>query len=356
MPYGLHRGEVRIEPHDDLPQDDSYRFSIARSDTRKVLFLSRQRSDFYFKAALESAPASGLTLQSSSVEQAPEDLSHYAFIVLNDLGDLNPAFERHVADYVSHGGAALVAVGERAAASGTVPITKQEVARTPQVQTAEMFPNVQFTGAPRITVASADRVQAKFADGSPLLIEHPFGEGRVLVFASALDNSSGDLPLHTSFLPFVAQTGMYLSGADDTPSSVVAGSPISLRRARTQSTAADVIGPDGKHALSLNEATRAMTYDAQREGFYEVQRANGQRVLIAVNADRRESDLSQVPADTLALWRNTGSTDTSDPGGAGEEQKVPFSFWRYILILALVAAAAESVFAGRYLREKREAR
>ena len=65
-----------------------------------------------------------------------------------------------------------------------------------------------------------------------------------------------------------------------------------LRRTRDQGTAADVIGPDGKHELSLAEATQALSFDLEREGFYEVQRADGRRMLMAAHADRRESDLT----------------------------------------------------------------
>ena len=43
-----------------------------------------------------------------------------------------------------------------------------------------------------------------------------------------------------------------------------------------------------------------------REGFYEIHRANGRQELVAVHADRRESDLTPMPQETLDLWRNTG--------------------------------------------------
>ena len=39
VPYGAHRGEVRISPSDALPQDDSFPFSVSRSDPGRVLFL-----------------------------------------------------------------------------------------------------------------------------------------------------------------------------------------------------------------------------------------------------------------------------------------------------------------------------
>jgi hypothetical protein len=161
-----------------------------------------------------------------------------------------------------------------------------------------------------------------------------------------------DFSLHPSFLPFVVQTGRYLAGTEDIAVNVVTGSPVQLRRARDQGRAADVIGPGGKRELSLAEATKAVTLDLQREGFYEVQRADGRRMLMAAHADRRESDLTPVPGETLALWRNTGSKEAEDRAGTVTRQTYPWSLWRYALLAVLVTAVVESVFASRYLKKE----
>ncbi len=75
VPYGSHRGEVRVEPHDSLPADDSFPFSVERSDPRRVLFLyagGRAREAFYYKAAMESAADTGLTVQPAPAEAGRE--------------------------------------------------------------------------------------------------------------------------------------------------------------------------------------------------------------------------------------------------------------------------------------------
>jgi hypothetical protein len=127
-----------------------------------------------------------------------------------------------------------------------------------------------------------------------------------------------------------------------------------LRRTGTQATAADVIGPDGKHELSLSDASKTASYDLDQNGFYEVQRADGKRLLMAVHADRRESDLTPVSAETLELWSHTGNTiQTAQPGGI-EQQTEPRSLWRYALLLALAVGLTEAVFGTRYLREERQ--
>lgn len=370
IPFGVHRGEVRLDSHDDLPGDDRFPFSIERSDPRKVLFLyssGRGFKAFYYQSALSAATTVGLTVEPSPIEQvADQQLSRFAFAVLNDPAELDDKTSSQLSTYVSKGGALFIALGPATETAGRIPLTGNEVVpgetteqaghidnQSPELANFGQFENVQFLRPAHVSVGENDRVLARFGDGSPLLFERKLGEGRVLVFASTLDNSSSDFPLHTSFLPFVAQTAAYLSGAADTPSSVVVGTPIALRQSREQTTAADVVGPEGHHELPLHEATRAMTYDIPRDGFYDVQRANGQRLLVAVHADRRESDLTPVSAETLALWRNIGINPNTVAGTVVDRTTVSWSLWRYVLLLLLIAAIIESLFASRYLRQER---
>jgi hypothetical protein len=372
LSYGSHRAEVRVDSADALSADDSFRFPMQHSDPASVLFLSngRPRDAFYFKTAMESDPNSGLKVQAVNAGQAEnEELSRYAFVVLSDNGRLSEALERRLDSYVRHGGALLVLLGPEAARAGRTPLTNQPLSPDTETQGASFvdngYPplaglgqlaNVQFYISTRISVPPGARVFAKLADGSPLLIEQNLGEGRVLQFASTFDNTGNDFPLHKTFLPFVAQTGRYLAESGDVEPSVTAGTPVELRRSRQSGAAADVIGPDGKHELSLRQAASAMDFVPRSEGFYEIQRANGQRSFIAVHPDRRESDLTPIPAETLALWRNTGNQQSPVPAAAtaGENRQTQRQpLWHFLLILLVGVGIAESIFASRYLREER---
>ena len=371
VPYGNHRGEVRITPDDQLAKDDSFALSVERSDPRKVLFLyagGRAREAFYYKAAMESTPDTGLVVQTAPVENAAHvDFSKYAFVLLNDVGDPGPEVARALCTWLMRGGAVMIALGANSVDNGRVPLSGDRLSddrstqgigtmddQDPALSGAGHFENVQFLRAERVSAKPSARIIARLADGSPLLLEEPMGEGRILVFASSLDNTTNDFPLHTSFLPFVVQTGHYLAGTDTSASNLVAGTPVTLRRTRDQGTAADVIGPDGKHELSLGDASKALSFDLNREGFYEVQRADGRRLLMAVHADRRESDLTPIPDDTLAVWRNTGNTAAAAQSGTVEQQTRPWSLWRYAMFLALLVALVESIFASRYLKQERQ--
>jgi hypothetical protein len=375
VPYGASRGEVTIDPKDSLPADDVFRFSVKREDPRRVLFLytaGRTNEPYYYKAAMESSPSTGLTVEAAPLERAADrDFSKYAFVVLSNAGEMDKEVAQALCAYVQKGGAALIALGGNSARAGKIPLAGERFTnehmtgeatqgagyvdeQTPALAGVGRFQNVQFLDSVQFQPKAGARVLAKLADGSPLVVEEHMGEGRMLIFTSTLDNSSNDFPLHASFLPFVVQSGHYLAGGEETGSSVVAGTAVALRRTREQGAAADVIGPDGKHELGLGEAAKMLSFGLVNEGFYEVQRASGRRSVEAVHADRRESDLTQISTETLDLWRNTGSSATAATGRV-ERQTAPWSLWRYVLAVALAAAIVESIFATRYLKERQTA-
>ena len=68
---------------------------------------------------------------------------------------------------------------------------------------------------------------------------------------------------------------------------------VELRSGDSKSAAAEVLDPDGKRVLSLEEAATAKNFALGREGFYELKTANGRHSLMAVHADRREIGLTR---------------------------------------------------------------
>jgi hypothetical protein len=56
----------------------------------------------------------------------------------------------------------------------------------------------------------------------------------------------------------------------------------------------DVLDPKGERVFSLAEAAKAQNIQFTMAGFYDIRRPNGRNELVAVNADRRESDLTPL--------------------------------------------------------------
>jgi hypothetical protein len=294
-----------------------------------VLFVhepGNTRALLYFRTALESSPQAPFQLEPAPADQTAHlNPARYAFVVLSDVASVPGAFENALKQYVHGGGAVWVALGRLGAVRGRVPVSGETIgearyfdregerfqsaarldAAHPSVAGTGRWDEVRFFQAARLDPGTA-RVAARFADGTPLLLDHPLGEGRVLVFASTLDNIGNDFPLHAAFVPFVERTARYLGRLDDGAPGYTVDAYFDMRESREPGAAAEVLGPDGKRVLSLEEAARARTIRLARAGFYDIKHPDGRRELAAVNADRRESDLEPIPAETLALWGGQG--------------------------------------------------
>lgn len=375
--YGFNRCQVQIDSSDALATDDHFDFSVERADPKKVLFVDdgrRPRAQTYFRDALDASTDAPFTMEVQSPDSATAaNLSTYAVVVLNDPGTLPSSLSDALTRYVSNGGAAFVALGPASAILNRVPIADEAIDSTryagrdaerflavsdldvghPALKNVERFDGVKFYQVVKVT-PSKSRVIAKLGDQTPLVLERQIGEGKVLVFTSTFDNNSNDLPLHASWVPFVQQSVAYLGGGGpEEPVNVTTGSYVELRTADSQNAAAEVLDPDGKRALTLEEATKAHTFVLDREGYYEVKTANGRHSLLAVHTDRRESDLTPIPKETLDLWGATGGAPTADASAAGaqsDDLRKPWSLAPYLLILLILVAFAESIVADRYLR------
>jgi hypothetical protein len=378
-PYGFHKAEIRIQPDDSLTEDDRFPFAVERADPHPVLFLhqgGQSRGELYYRAALESVPEAGFVVEALPVEQAANQaFSKYAFVVLSDIGSMPAGLENSLRAYVNGGGSVLVALGPASVAMQRVPVSGEAIqassyatrdgdrfqtvasadAEHPSLRRSNKLEGVQFLQDVRVDPGQS-RVIARLTNQDPLLLEKQVGEGRVLVFTSTFDNLANDFPLHSSFVPFVEQTARYLGRQQDGSTNVAVDSFIELRSVKEHGAAVEVTDPDGKHPLSLNEAASAQSFQVNREGFYEIHRGNGRQEMVAVHADRRESDLTPIPQETLELWRNTGKgPDPVTTNGEAASQSRPWSLWRYALLLVLITAIIESLIASRYLSVEKEA-
>jgi hypothetical protein len=173
-----------------------------------------------------------------------------------------------------------------------------------------------------------------------------------------LDNVTNDFPIKPTWVPLVDRTARYLSGTETRSGSRMVDSFLELRTAKERSIGVEVIDPQGQHPLSLTDATTAENFQLSRAGFYEVRLANGRRDMVGVNPDRRESDLSIISDEALNLWKGTGNQQAQQaaaPGAPGGQQSAPYGIWWYIMLLAVLAAVAESLFSSQYLGTQREA-
>ena len=384
--YGFNRCEVRIEGRDALPADDAGVFAVRRSDPERVLFVHSSndaRSAVYFGSALKAAAKSSFVLQSVRQEETTDfDPSRFAFVVLSDSVALPAIFEHSLAQYVARGGDVFIALGTNAARRARIPVWDSDVsevrdygrdggASVGQVDfthPALLDPqpgrdNGGWAEAKVFYTAVVDphgaRIAARLSDGTPLVLDKQIGQGHVLLFASGLENLTNDVPLHPVFVAFVDRVAQYLSGSERLSGSRLVDSYVQLRAPTEMAgdlASVEVIGPDGRRPFSLNEARTAQTLRLEHAGFYQIRLANGHDMLVGVNPDRRESDLQPIADDVQKLWSGSTAASPSQPEAASshEEHYRSVSLWWYVMLLALVAALAETAFASGYMGTQRE--
>ena len=385
--HGFNRCEVQVNGEDAFPADDTSVFAVRRSDPERVLFVHAAddtRSALYFGSALFAATQGSFVLQSVAAEQATDlDPSKYAFVVLSDAVTLPGIFEHTLGQYVAKGGRVLIALGTSAGHHAQIPLWGRGVRDThdygrqggtatvgqvdfsyPALDQAQ--PGADNGGWAEVKVFYAAvpeqgqaRVAARLSDGTPLLLDKEVGEGHIVLLASGLENLTNDLPLHPIFVVFVDRMARYLSGDERLSGSKVVDSFVQLRGAGELAGVAasvEVIDPDGRRPLTLNEARTMLSFRLERSGFYRIRFANGRDVLIGVNPDRRESNLEPLAKDVQDLWSGgSGSRATQPAGSAPVRLKAhPVSLWWYVMLLAFVVALAETALASGYLGTQRE--
>lgn len=380
--YGSNRCEARIDGGDAFAADDVSYFAIRRSDPEKVLFLHGMgdaRSELYYGAALGAAAHASFTLQSTNAAAANDlDPSRFAFVVLSDAVVLPSIFEHKLQDYVQKGGSVLITLGTAAGHHARIPLWGSNVLDTHNYgSAAASVGQVDFThpalqdeqpgrdnggwaGAKVLYASQVDasnaRVVARLQDGTPLLLDKAMGEGHVLLLTTGMDNLTNDLPLHPVFVAFVDRSARYLAGEERLSGARRVDSLVALRSGTALAANVEVIGPDGKRALSLDEARTAQTFRLERTGFYSVHAANGKDAVMGVNANRLESDLEPMPQDLQQMWMgsNSGEVQSHAVAAVGDAKFQRVSLWWWVMLLALLVTVAETVLSGSYMATQRE--
>ena len=152
---------------------------------------------------------------------------------------------------------------------------------------------MKFYQAIHVTPAKS-RVLAKLNDETPLVLERSIGEGKVLVFTSTFDNvseRSADARVLGSVRGAVRA---YLGGGGaeqpvnfpSIPTSNCARATARARRPKCSIRTASA-------CCRSKRRPRPGISRCDHEGFFEIKTASGRHSLIAVHADRRESDLTR---------------------------------------------------------------
>ena len=395
VPSTATRGTVRIT-HDSLPQNDLFNFTLAPGEAVSVLVVqpskARANQSLYLSRALAigDRPAFHVDVKTEDALRA-QDLSSRSLVVLDEVPPPNGAVGARLREVVLAGTGLLVVPGDvplarwstewralmPARLGSVVDRTRDAGATVASVDYGH--PVFELFSAPRsgdfstahvfryrqLAAPGDSGVIARFDDGAPALVEKAAGGGKVVMWASSVDEYWTDLPLQPVFLPFVHELAKYAGRYGASRAWFQAGDVLDLSRhgELTAPFAADPSAGSGAARLVLESpAGRRTPLTASgdehlatlaEQGFYELRglgTAAGSGRPIAVNVDPKESDLTHFdPKELVAAVTATpgtgatGSGQTSAPADLERGQTI----WWYLLVVSLLLMAAETVLSNR---------
>ena len=192
------------------------------------------------------------------------------------------------------------------------------------------------------------KVLVTFGEKEPFLIEGFRGSGRVLILNASPDRAWGDFPLSSAFLPLMQQIVRMSAAQVGRQMSYFVGDPIPASQALPRDQPLTIKMPDGTTTGAPAGEKSVILDRAEHVGFYEVLAGNeGALQSFAVNVDRRESVLRPIATEALAkIVPNETVTGFDNLRLWLAQDRGHKPLWPLLLVLALLAFAAESVLSN----------
>jgi hypothetical protein len=374
---------------DPLPADNTFHFVLAPSEPVSLVIIDgvdRSDTSLFLSRALSigSTPAFQIDVTSTS-RLAPATLEKRAVAILNDAA-FPPGGAGALKRFVERGGGLLIAAGDHT----TWPSSEADLfpgrlgaavdrtaGRTGSLGFLDYsHPVFEVFKAPHsgdfsaahvfryraIEAGKNDRVLARYDDGAIAAVERKVGLGRVIAWATTLDDTSTDIAVKPVFLPLVHQLVRYLAHYEPPTSWFTVGQVLDLS-ARLRSRAARiVVTPSGDRTTQSGSGEGAEgLLELNEQGIYEIRStgaSNGRPEAIAVDLDPAESDLAPLdPRELVAsVTGHAGSIEArqAEPQEmTREEAERRQSLWWYLLLTGLLVLAAETIISNRLSRKEK---
>ncbi|MCB9591751.1 MAG: VWA domain-containing protein [Sandaracinaceae bacterium] len=180
----------------------------------------------------------------------------------------------------------------------------------------------------------------RFGDGSPAMVVAPYGDGRVAVFATTLDDDWTDLPYQPGFLPLVVRSMRMLSPSTSTSDAPLHSSEVVRMRAPAGARQVRLATPAGEAHVYDDVEDEIAFEDTATPGVYRAEISTRDRPL---QVEPRLAFVVAPPADESDLTPGEPPTAERAPespeGGAVVERSL--APWLFALagLLAIGEAA-----------------
>ncbi len=397
---GSHVLSVRLTGNgDDLVDDDQASRAIEVAALLRVLLVDGEpgaqplssETDF-LRAALAPDGADDVAIKTRVVRVnafQPADLKDCRVVVLANVERLDARQNESITQFLNDGGGVFVACGDLTDESfanktlfrdgaGWLPAQLGEIKgdATRRQSVAHPAPRT-FLGsglAPlgrgespalagadlfeyRLLIpAKGSVVRARLDTGDPWIVERPFGRGRVVLVAGAIDAEGGTLPVNPDFVPLAHELIYHLASAVSTCHASHLNEPlfVNINPAPPAGvTSLPVTTPGGLHAsapvVRSEGKTQVRIDDTAESGIYRVElpKPPGGQAFATVAADNGESDPRRLePAAAQAIAEVLPIRFEAAPAFSlsrifATTARQRHEIWRYLILATLAGLCLE---------------
>lgn len=358
---------LTLSPADDLTIDDSFTIALPHGDRTEIGVVSGVRNTIastYLTAALESDPrylARAVNGDAISGNEAG------ALALVPDASVLTDRASTRLRDYLNNGGTALVFAGadpHSANMRGLLGISGNinNDAAPLQINLTDATHPVIGDAAKNwraltvnrnlpVTTTSDATTILSTSDDKPLLLERSIGDGRMLLFSSALNPVWNNLAVDPVFVAFVIRAVEYLLGETAVSQYRSIGNSVSL------APGAQLLNASGESLRDIANIGKREMFTFTEPGVYTIKSVSGSRFL-SVNPDPLESDLTTADSTAIERWQNLVGNTANVSGNsvtAAIEKSAQQGAWHWILLALITIVVLESLYSHRHLWVKRGA-
>lgn len=372
---GWYKGEVEINDH-PITFDNSYYLSFKVEANNNVLVINEGKSNRFLNTLYRNDDF--FTLDNQRVNQLDyASLSEYDIIILNSLQSIPSGLASAFREYMEDGGTIamypsiqldkesynnfltsvnatqLGSIEEKSRMLSSINV-KQGIFKDvfEEIPDNIALPNVtsrfRFSGGTRTTQEAI----LSFQDESAFLNGFNYKNGDLFLFASPLDLEYTDLPSHALFVPMMYKMALNSQKVGELSYTLGSDEMVEVQNRKTTSETVYRLKRDDKELIPPQQVRGAkvmLDLDKQidKAGIYKLMLPEKDYSrLVALNYDRRESDLSALSANELDdrfQGNNIGVISSVDQNLKNVVQELDRGvvLWKLCIIFVLVFIGAE---------------
>jgi hypothetical protein len=365
--------QISLVINDAVRFDDTFRIAAKSNSNMAVLVLNENQTNPFLQAAFRAYQ--GLKMDNRQLHETV-DWKQYNLIILNGITQLNESLAKQLAGALQQGQSVAVFPGKttnfsaiNTELSKVVPLQLTGIDTASQLTTnlqqgsdlvKDIFdripdnvqlPQVNWHYRVHAGLSANQQAVISFRNGDPLLAQYSPSRGKLYLLTTAADIQAGNFPTSYFFAPFLyqmttqSQTGNVFAAAAGTEHPIFISLPHTGERNMVHAYNngdLDVIPPQRVNGAGLDIfAGKVLT----QAGFYQLVAPGNDTIHIALNEDRKESQLELWDLAKLRdEWKGKGISwsQTNETVSDGSDKGSSFPLWKLCVAFALLLLAVET--------------